>query len=213
MERTRNMPLMVVTLDVSKLSGWLNALASCRVKRRACNAGRRAAREACQGVGVAATQAGHTRCGGEGAQGRGCGCRLGGRACGGAHVKHLAHGCDAGGVQAQWLVELVRLLPRVAKAGHTRCGASCRPGGARRRATAVHAACTGERVRLQIGGQGVRRCTWNISRIVVTRDVSKFSGWLNANARCGAKRRRFYDAAHGAGRAGGGGCSRMWHKR
>ena len=71
----------------------------------------------------------------------------------------------------------------------------------------------GERVRLQIGGQGVRRCTWNISRIVVTRDVSKFSGWLNANARCGAKRRRFYDAAHGAGRAGGGGCSRMWHKR
>ena len=34
-ERTWNMPSMVVTLDVSKLSGWLNADASCRVERRA----------------------------------------------------------------------------------------------------------------------------------------------------------------------------------
>ena len=29
-ERTRNMPYMVVTLEVSKLSGWLNANADCR---------------------------------------------------------------------------------------------------------------------------------------------------------------------------------------
>ena len=29
-ERTLNMPLMVVTLDVSKLSGWLNAFTDCR---------------------------------------------------------------------------------------------------------------------------------------------------------------------------------------
>ena len=28
----RNMPAMLVTLDVSRLSGWLNAVASCRVK-------------------------------------------------------------------------------------------------------------------------------------------------------------------------------------
>ena len=34
-ERTRNMSLMVVTLDVSKLSGWLNADARCRVERGA----------------------------------------------------------------------------------------------------------------------------------------------------------------------------------
>ena len=34
-ERTWNMPFMVVTLEVSKLSGWLNAYASCRVDRRA----------------------------------------------------------------------------------------------------------------------------------------------------------------------------------
>ena len=39
-ERTWNMKPMVVTLDVSKRSGWLNAAASCRVERRACDVGR-----------------------------------------------------------------------------------------------------------------------------------------------------------------------------
>jgi hypothetical protein len=38
-ERTWNMPLIVVTLEVSKLSGWLNADARCRVERRACDGG------------------------------------------------------------------------------------------------------------------------------------------------------------------------------
>ena len=32
-ERTQNIHRMSVTLDVSKLSGWLNADAPCRVKR------------------------------------------------------------------------------------------------------------------------------------------------------------------------------------
>ena len=45
-ERTPNMPTMLVTLDVSKLSAWLNADARCRVERRACGVGRGAAREA-----------------------------------------------------------------------------------------------------------------------------------------------------------------------
>ena len=45
-ERTINMCHMLVTLDVSKLSGWLNADACCRVERWACDAGRGAAREA-----------------------------------------------------------------------------------------------------------------------------------------------------------------------
>ena len=49
------MARMVVTLDVSKLSGWLNDDADCQVERRAWDAGRGAAREAC-GRGVAATQ-------------------------------------------------------------------------------------------------------------------------------------------------------------
>ena len=39
-ERTPNMAYMVVTLEVSKLSGWLNANASCRVERRAYDAER-----------------------------------------------------------------------------------------------------------------------------------------------------------------------------
>ena len=45
-ERTENMAYMVVTLDVLKLSGWLNADANCRVEGRACDAGRGAARQA-----------------------------------------------------------------------------------------------------------------------------------------------------------------------
>ena len=35
-ERTENISSMVVTLDVSKLTGWLNLCATCRVERRAC---------------------------------------------------------------------------------------------------------------------------------------------------------------------------------
>ena len=45
-ERTENMPRMSVTLDVSKLSGWLNADAPCRVERLACDARRGAGWEA-----------------------------------------------------------------------------------------------------------------------------------------------------------------------
>ena len=40
-ERTANMALMAVTLDVSKLNGWLNASVLCRVERRVYDAGPR----------------------------------------------------------------------------------------------------------------------------------------------------------------------------
>jgi hypothetical protein len=40
-ERTQNILLMSVTLEVSKLSGWLKADTSCRVEGRACDAGGR----------------------------------------------------------------------------------------------------------------------------------------------------------------------------
>ena len=40
------MDAMSVTLDVSRLSGWLNAHAPCRIERRACDAGRGAGRGA-----------------------------------------------------------------------------------------------------------------------------------------------------------------------
>ena len=39
-ERTLNMYVISVTLEVSKLSGWLNALDFCRVESRACDVGR-----------------------------------------------------------------------------------------------------------------------------------------------------------------------------
>ena len=47
-ERTLNMSRMSVTLEVSKLSGWLKADAPCRVEGRACDAG--AMNEAAAGV-------------------------------------------------------------------------------------------------------------------------------------------------------------------
>ena len=42
MERTINMPLMSVTLDVSRLGGWLNAFAYCAESKRS-HIGKRAA--------------------------------------------------------------------------------------------------------------------------------------------------------------------------
>ena len=59
-ERTWNMLLMSVTLDVSKLSGWLNADAPCRVERRAYDAERGVGREA-GGRGPAVARERHTR--------------------------------------------------------------------------------------------------------------------------------------------------------
>ena len=51
-ERTKNMAYMVVTLEVSKLSGWLKADAYCRVEGRACDAGGRGATREAGGPGV-----------------------------------------------------------------------------------------------------------------------------------------------------------------
>ena len=85
-------------------------------------------------------------------------CRLGGRAGGGAHVEHVLHDRDAGGVEAQRLVERQRFLPRVERRA---CGARCelRPGseGGRRRTTAVHEACRREGLTVQMIGQGTGR--------------------------------------------------------
>eukprot|EP00964_Phaeocystis_antarctica_P055027 scaffold32357_cov53-Phaeocystis_antarctica.AAC.1 len=51
---------MSVTLDVSKLSGWLNAAADCRVESRAYDAGRSVGRKA-GGRGLAAAHERHAR--------------------------------------------------------------------------------------------------------------------------------------------------------
>jgi len=56
-ERTLNMDCMFVTLEVSKLSGWLNADVDCRVERRACDAGARCAPRGGRSWGPAPAQA------------------------------------------------------------------------------------------------------------------------------------------------------------
>ena len=145
-ERTANMPYMVVTLDVSKLSAWLNADAYCRVERRASDVGRGAAREESgrwgwrqrkrHVHGVGPTQG------------------LGGQGTRGAHVEHAAHGRDLGRVEAERLVERRRVLPS-RKAGMRR-GKRYGPGGVRALGVAAtQVACTG-RDRLKAVGARAR---------------------------------------------------------
>jgi hypothetical protein len=108
-ERTPNILLMSVTLEVSKLSGWLKADAPCRVEGRA-----------------------HAMRGGEDkrhARGKGPTQGLGAKDTRGAHLEHPAHGRDAGGVEAQRLVEGERALP--SRREGMRCGEGEVRGGRR----------------------------------------------------------------------------------
>ena len=91
-ERTANMDCMSATLDVSRLSGWLNALAYCQVGKEEGIRGGRAGLEV-GGRGAAAQAA---CCGGPDS-------RLSAEGTRGAHPKHLVHGCDAGGVPARYV--------------------------------------------------------------------------------------------------------------
>ena len=50
-ERTKNMRVIFVTRDVSKISGWLNTAARCRVESRACDTGARCANRKARGLG------------------------------------------------------------------------------------------------------------------------------------------------------------------
>ena len=138
-ERTWNMPCMVVTLEVSKLSGWLNAFASCRESKE----GHAVRFEMWPGWREAA--------GDRGARSvqRRARLQIGGRARGGAHVEHGVHGRDAGGVEAQRLVERRRILPRV----ETRAYGAVRFGpGGREAADDSGARSVAGQARLQIRG-------------------------------------------------------------
>ena len=138
---------MFVTLDVSKLSGWLKAAASYRVEREACtrDAGRsvRAGRlDIGRGAGASGMCTGRARLK-AGAQGT----RV-------AHPEHPAHVRDLGRVEAQRLVERQRGLPS-RKAG-MRSGKRCGPGGVKALGVvATQAAYTGMD-RHKAGGQGTR---------------------------------------------------------
>ena len=80
----------------------------------------------------------------------------------GAHVKHGRHGRDAGDVEAQRLVERRRALP--SRKGSMGRGAYCGANRARAERTS------------------------NMLAVVVTLDVLKLSGWLNARASCRVER-------------------------
>ena len=165
------MPDMSVTLEVSKLSGWLNDDAPCRESK-----------------------GGHTQCGPGEAAGDGGASSVRGRArlqiwargLGGAHVEHVVHASDAGGVEAQRLVERRRFLCRESKGGHAVRGELRALGGAGgsggRRCPKQRAQ---ERARLQIGSRALgEERTLNMPFIFVTLEVSKLSGWLNTDESC-----------------------------
>ena len=117
---------------------------------------------------------------------------------GARHPEHPAHVCDLGRVEAERLVERSRALPS-RKAG-MRCGKRYGPGGVRLwgggDASGTHAG----RARLKAGAARARaERTWNMLSMIVTLDVSKLGGWLNANASCRVER-RVCDAGRGAAR-------------
>ena len=91
----------------------------------------------------------------------------------GAHVEHAVHGCDAGRVEAQRLVEECVLPSR--KEG-VRCGARCvgREAGGRWPAAAHERHAWREGPAVEAGG--ARACverTWNMLLMSVTLDVSQ----------------------------------------
>ena len=121
-----------------------------------------------------------------------------------AHVEHLFHGCDLGRVEAQWLVEGHRLLPsRKERAYEVGRGAGREAGGG-----------VGRLRRKRLGGWGGRaraERTQNMLFMFVTLDVSKLSGWLNADMPFPVGNKA-YDAGRGEARVAGG-YGRWWRKR
>eukprot|EP00964_Phaeocystis_antarctica_P028390 scaffold16009_cov32-Phaeocystis_antarctica.AAC.1 len=171
---------MVVTLDVSKLSGWLNADAPCRVARRAYDAGGMRA-ERRDGVG----RPRHTQRAGEGPNGDRWG---GARAERTANMKPMVVTLDVSKL-SDWLNTdaVCRVARRAYDAGGMR--AERREGvGRPRRMRRAGEGPNGDRW----GGARAER-TDNMPYMVVTLDVSKLSGWLNADACCRVVRRA-YDA-------------------
>ena len=92
------------------------------------------------------------------------------------HIEHGVHVCDAGGVEAQRLVEGVRFLP--SRREGMRCGGErCEPEVGRAWCGVVaarQAACTGEMARLKAWGPRARgERTKNMPPMFVTLEVSQ----------------------------------------
>jgi len=102
-----------------------------------------------------------------------------------AHLEHEGHVCDAGGVKAQRLVEGRRGLPS-RREGHAVRGGEVRAGrqeglGWWRHTSGMH----GNGLTQGLGAKGTRgERTLNMKNMSVTLEVSKLSGWLNAEADC-----------------------------
>ena len=90
---------MLVTLDVSKVSGWLNAFIHCRVQRGAWEAGDMQSAGGRRPVGGSGKHVGAVQ--------------LEDWAGAEPHRKHVLHVSDARRVDTQRLVERIRVLPRV----------------------------------------------------------------------------------------------------
>ena len=150
---------MFVTLEVSKLSGWLNADAPCRESkgRHTVRGDVRPGRAGGSRRPRCTQRAGETRL------------QMGGRARGGAHVEHLLHVRDAGGVKAQRLVERRRVLPRVERRAYDLGrGARYREAGGGGRPRCKRRAGEGSTADWEQHGE---ERTQNMPNIVVTLDV------------------------------------------
>eukprot|EP00964_Phaeocystis_antarctica_P096348 scaffold62657_cov64-Phaeocystis_antarctica.AAC.8 len=167
------MYIMLLTLDVSKLSGWLNADADCAESRRQgiYSAGRGADRGGREGGARAiAVQAARRK-----GSTAGLGSRHGEERT--PNMPYMFVTLDVSKL-SRWLN--ADAYCRESKGGHT-----VRVGGLeaamRRRAAGVNAARRGG-LDCRLGAVNGEERTSNMDAIFVTRDVSKLSGWLNADA-------------------------------
>ena len=102
----------------------------------------------------------------------------------GANLKHAVHAHDPGRVEAQRLVEHRRVLPNKEKK-HKKKGRHAGRGG-RCGLVTVQAACRKAPTVGVEGRAGAERTAHpaNMYLMSVTLDVSRLSGWLNADANC-----------------------------
>ena len=103
----------------------------------------------------------------------------------GAHPKHERHVCDAGGVEAQRLVERRRALP--SRKGSIGRGVTCGSAKGRGGVAAAQGA-RWEGPTIEVAGRARAERTPNMLDMPVTLEVSKLSGWLNADAPCRVER-------------------------
>ena len=172
-ERTWNMPSMFVTLDVSKLSGWLNFCAACRVEQggRAMRGEVRVEGGRVRGAAAAHASGMHAAADLTRLQG-GLGALLRAHARR-AHREHANHARDAGRVEVQRLVERPRPLPSRKEDSELSGAGGCL--GRRQRTRCARGGPDCSEQGLHAGGER----TQNMPSMVVTLDVSKFTGWLN----------------------------------